>query len=203
MDMVVATRNAGKMRDLRELLSGLPIRLLSVDEAGLDEVEETGDTYVANARLKARAALAQTGKPSLGEDSGIEIDALGGEPGLHSARFAGPDASDDDRNDLVRERLADVPPEGRTCRYRCAVVVALPDGEIVSEGVCEGRISTDPRGANGFGYDPIVLLPDRDLTMAELTHEEKNALSHRGKALAVLRSRLETHLGRKYPGSEI
>lgn len=188
MRLVVASRNAGKLRELNQLLSGLPVELVSAEAAGLPDVEETGFTFEENARLKARAALAFTGLLSLGEDSGIEVDALGGEPGVYSSRFAGPGASDDDRNRILMEKLNGVPDAGRTCRYRSAIVLAWPDGmEEVCEGRCEGRIAHIPSGSNGFGYDPIFYLPERGCTMAEIPPDEKNRISHRARALAGLR----------------
>jgi XTP/dITP diphosphohydrolase len=192
MRLVVATQNAGKIRELRQLLAGLPVTLVSAEEAKLPDVEETGSTFEANALLKARSAAERTGCAALGEDSGIEVDALGGEPGIYSSRFAGPDANDEDRNRLLMERLSGTPETERTCRYRSAVALVLPDGrEWVCEGRCEGRIGVEPRGENGFGYDPIFYLPDRGRTMAELPPEEKNAISHRGRALAAMRALLE------------
>ena len=196
MKLVVATHNPGKLRELRQLLDGLPVEGVAAGDAGLPDVEETGTTFEENARLKAQAALHRTHEASLGEDSGIEVDALGGEPGVYSSRFAGPNATDDDRNRILMERLDGVPDEARTCRYRSVVVLALPDGrEFVCEGSCEGRIGHAPRGRNGFGYDPIFELPDRGCTMAELSPEEKNAISHRGKALEGLKKTLKELIG--------
>ncbi len=195
MRLIAATYNAGKLRELRQLLAGLPLEVVSAADAHLPDVEETGATFVENARLKAASAVEHSGEAALGEDSGIEVDALGGEPGVYSSRFAGSDASEDDRNALLMARLDGVPPECRTCRYRSVAVLRLPDGrEWVCEGACEGRIGTrgeTPRGGNGFGYDPIVLLPDGSHTMAELSPEEKNAISHRGQALRQIRQILE------------
>jgi XTP/dITP diphosphohydrolase len=191
MKLVVATRNPGKIRELNRMLEGLPVEVVSAEAAGLPEVEETGATFEENARLKAQSALQYTGEASLGEDSGIEVDALGGEPSVYSARFAGPDATDEDRNAEFMRRLDGVPDERRTCRYRSVVVLAFLDGrEIVCEGSCEGRIGYEPRGSNGFGYDPIFYLPDHGLMMAELAPDEKNRISHRGRALEQLRGAL-------------
>jgi XTP/dITP diphosphohydrolase len=192
MKLVVATHNPGKLRELRQMLADLPVDLVSAGEAGLAEVEETGLTFEDNARLKAQAAVEQTRCAALGEDSGIEVDALGGEPGVYSSRFAGPDATDEDRNQVLMERMEGVPDAERTCRYRSVVVLALPDGrEFVCEGSCEGRIGREERGNHGFGYDPIFELPERGCTMAELAPEEKNAISHRGKALQQLQATLQ------------
>jgi XTP/dITP diphosphohydrolase len=188
MRLVVATHNPGKIRELNQLLANLPVQLISADEASVPDVEETGTTFEENALLKARAAREHSGEASLGEDSGIEVDALNGEPGIYSSRFAGPDADDDDRNRILMERLEGVPDERRSCRYRSAVALVLPDGrEFVCEGRCEGRIGYSPRGENGFGYDPIFYLPERDQMMAELPPEEKNEISHRGRALRELK----------------
>lgn len=192
MKLVVATHNPGKLRELRQMLADLPVEVVSAGEAGLPEVEETGTTFEENARLKARAALRHTRQASLGEDSGIEVDALGGAPGVYSNRFAGPNTTEEDRNRVLMERLEGVPDERRTCRYRSVIVLALPDGrEFVCDGTCEGWIGREPQGSNGFGYDPIFRLPDRASTMAEITPEEKNKISHRGKALAQLRTVIE------------
>ena len=195
--LMLATGNPGKVVELRDILA------LHRDLAGvslltprdwptlLPHVAETGVTFTENARLKADALAAATGLPALADDSGLCVDALGGAPGLHSARWAGAGASDADRNEKLLLALADVPPERRTARFVCAATLAVPGGETwTAEGVCEGTVLDAPRGANGFGYDPLFLLPDLGRTMAELTSEEKNRLSHR--ALAV--SRLSPHL---------
>lgn len=196
LTLMLATGNPGKVAELRAILAGYfdldGVTLLTPRDwpTPLPEVAETGTTFAENARLKADALAAATGLMSLADDSGLCVDALGGAPGLLSARWAGPDASDADRNAKLLVALADTPPERRTARFVCAAALAVPGGSaIIGEGVCEGLILAAPRGANGFGYDPLFLLPALGRTMAELTTEEKNRLSHR--ALAV--SRLSPH----------
>ena len=184
MKLVVATRNAGKRRELEALLAPLGYELLTLDEAGVGgEVEETGDTFVDNAELKARAALEATGLSVLADDSGLEVDALGGAPGVRSARYAGV-AHDDQANNarLLRELVGVT---DRAARFRCALVYLEPGGRrIVVDGTCEGRIAETPRGHGGFGYDPLFLVGER--TMAELGNDEKNRISHRAIALGRL-----------------
>lgn len=195
-DLMLATGNPGKVRELRDLLA-LHLDLTSAAlltprdwPAPLPDVAETGATFAENARLKAEALAAATGLPALADDSGLCVDALGGAPGLYSARWAGAGASDADRNTKLLLALADVPPERRTAQFICAIALALPSGRtVLAEGVCAGLILDTPCGADGFGYDPLFLLPAVGRTMAELTAEEKNRLSHR--ALAI--SRLSAH----------
>lgn len=195
-DLMLATGNPGKVRELRDLLA-LHLDLTSAAlltprdwPAPLPDVDETGATFAENARLKAEALAAATGLPALADDSGLCVDALGGAPGLYSARWAGAGASDADRNTKLLLALADVPPERRTAQFICAIALALPSGRtVLAEGVCAGLILDTPCGADGFGYDPLFLLPAAGRTMAELTAEEKNRLSHR--ALAI--SRLSAH----------
>ena len=190
MRLVVATKNPGKVRELQALLSDLPLELLTAD--GMAEVEETGSTFAENAELKARAATEWSGAWALADDSGLEVDALGGRPGIHSNRFAGPNTTEADRNRALLKLLADTPPEQRTARYRAAIAITAPDGRIwVVDGACEGRIIDEPRGEHGFGYDPHFLLPDYGKTMAELDPALKNRISHRGRALAAARPILE------------
>ncbi|MEO6952260.1 MAG: XTP/dITP diphosphatase [Polyangia bacterium] len=188
MKLVVATRNAGKKRELAALLAPLGYELVTLDEAGVEgEVEETGDTFVENAELKARAALDATGLATLADDSGLEVDALGGAPGVHSARYAGVAHDEQANNARLLRELVGV--EDRTARFRCTLVYLEPGGRrVVVDGACEGRIGTEPRGANGFGYDPLFLLRTSgyERTMAELSADEKNRSSHRADALAKL-----------------
>jgi non-canonical purine NTP pyrophosphatase (RdgB/HAM1 family) len=193
--LMLATSNPGKVAELRAILASLfdlgGVTLLTPRDwpTPLSEVDETGTTFAENARLKADALAAATGLPALADDSGLCVDALDGAPGLYSARWAGAGASDADRNAKLLLALADVPPERRTARFACAAALAMPGGETrTAEGVCEGVILNAPRGANGFGYDPLFLLPDLRRTMAELTSEEKNRLSHRALAVSRLSS---------------
>ena len=182
--LLVATRNAGKLRELTELLGDVPCDLVSLNDVGIDyEVDETGSTFDENAALKAETYCQLSGLNTLADDSGLEVDALGGEPGVRSARYAGPDASDADRVALLLAKLADTPHAARTARFRCVIAIAAPGEDVeLHSGYCEGRIVSRPRGENGFGYDPIFEFPDLGLTMAELPIRLKNSLSHRALA---------------------
>ncbi len=190
--VVLATLNPGKLRELARLLGDLPIELLSLaDIPGATLPEETGRTYADNALLKARAAQRLTGCAALGDDSGLEVDALGGAPGVHSARFGGAGLDDAGRVALLLERLRAVPAAKRTARFRC--VIALVDeggGEHTVEGVAEGEIAAAPRGASGFGYDPVFYYPPRGRTFGELTEREKEGVSHRALAARAARALL-------------
>jgi XTP/dITP diphosphohydrolase len=187
--LVLATLNPAKGRELVALLGDVPfeIRLLA-DVPGARLPDETGATYADNALVKARTAAALTGSLSLGDDSGLEVDALGGEPGLYTARFGGPGLDDRGRWQLLLERVRDVPPARRTARFRCVIALASPArAENVVEGVAEGVIAEAPRGSHGFGYDPVFFYPPLGRTFAELSDEEKARVSHRGLALAAVR----------------
>ena len=195
LTLMLATGNPGKVTELRAILAGYfgldGVTLLTPRDwpVPLPEVAETGTTFAENARLKADALAAATGLMSLADDSGLCVDALDGAPGLLSARWAGAGASDADRNSKLLIALADTPLERRNARFVCAAALVVPGGHAaVEEGVCEGLILTVPRGASGFGYDPLFLLPALGRTMAELTTEEKNRLSHRALAIARLSS---------------
>lgn len=193
--LVLATTNAGKIHEITALLSGLDWTFISQREVGVTTgVEEDGLTYLANA-LKKAAPLAQRLRlPVLADDSGLEVDALGGAPGVVSARFAGAAATEGDNRRLLLERLRDVPPDRRSARFRCVIAVASPSGESrVFEGSVEGRICDREAGLLGFGYDPVFELPERGVTFAELTEAEKNRISHRGRALAAVRDMLTTN----------
>jgi XTP/dITP diphosphohydrolase len=200
---LLASNNADKLAELGEILAGLPLTLVTPAQVGLDlEVDETGTTFEENARLKATSFAGASGLMALGDDSGLEIDALGGEPGVRSRRYAGADATDENRIALVLKKLEGVPPGRRTARFRCVMAVATPAGVVgVVHGRCEGVIAEAPRGSNGFGYDPIFLLPNQGRTMAELSSAEKHALSHRGRAGAAARELLQRHLGAAGAGS--
>jgi XTP/dITP diphosphohydrolase len=195
--LVLATRNAGKVREIRAVYAGLNAELVSLDawpEVG--DLPEEGETYAANAAAKARAAASATGLPALADDSGVEIDALGGGPGVRSRRLLGDAASDDDRNAYVLTRLAGVPPAQRTARYRAVVAIATPDGCVETfEGVCEGAIAAAPRGTGGFGYDPIFEIEGDGRTMAEVPPVTKNTISHRARALRAARAAVARVLG--------
>jgi XTP/dITP diphosphohydrolase len=200
--VVIASTNPGKIAEVRQIMAGLPLVLLTSDDVGgWPEIEETGDTYLANALLKARAVAAVTGKAALADDSGIEVDALDGAPGVRSARFSGEHASDEDNNAKLIESLDGVPSERRGARYRCVAVLVTPDGEeIAGIGSCEGRIGSEARGTGGFGYDPWFIPERESRTMAELTAEEKHAISHRGKALRGLADKLRDLRGERSSG---
>jgi XTP/dITP diphosphohydrolase len=184
--LLLATNNAGKLRELRQLLSELSgVQLLSPQEIGLElEVRETGSTYAENASLKAAAFAKRSGLIVIADDSGLEVDVLGGAPGIRSARYSSlPGATDSDRRVLLLENLGGHP-RPWTARFRAWVAIAVP-GEAIRqvEGICEGEIIPEERGENGFGYDPIFWIPLKGRTMAELTDDEKNAISHRGNAV--------------------
>jgi len=183
--LLLASTNPGKLREMRALLKDVKVHLLSPRDLGLAiEVEETGATYAENAARKARAFSLRSGLVSLADDSGLEVDALGGAPGLYSARYAPhPGATDADRRAYLLQQLQDQP-RPWSARFRCTVAIALPSGEVhFTEGVCPGEIIPEERGRGGFGYDPVFLIPSLNKTMAELSLQEKNKISHR--ALAV------------------
>lgn len=190
-DLLVATTNQGKFVEIAEALKDLPLRILSLrDFPGAPPVVEDGDTFLANARKKAHETARWSGQLTLADDSGIVVDALGGRPGVHSARYAGENATDEDNRRLLLEELSGVPDEKRGAAFVCVLVLAHPDGrEMVAEGRIEGRITGEARGSNGFGYDPLFLIPSLGKTTAELPMTEKNALSHRGLALKALRGK--------------
>ncbi len=191
--LLLATTNPHKVDEYRAILSNLPFTLLSLNDIQLDmDVEETGTTFRENAELKARAYAQASGMLSLADDSGLEIDALDGAPGVYSARFAGVDATYEERFDILLTQLRDVPVERRTARFRCVISLVEPSGYLRSvDGTIEGVIADAPRGKNGFGYDPIFLVPALGKTTAELTPEHKNKISHRGRAAQLARELLE------------
>jgi len=184
MKIILATQNQGKIRELQELLVDEDIEVLSLkDIADWEDVEENGETFADNAALKARAAVKKTGLVALADDSGLEVDALEGAPGVFSARFAGEPKDDERNNDKLLQLLETVADDKRVARFRCALVVATPEGkEFLTEGTVEGQILTQRRGSDGFGYDPLFYVPEYAQTMAELTLTEKNKLSHRAQA---------------------
>ncbi|MCH5186951.1 MAG: XTP/dITP diphosphatase [Oscillospiraceae bacterium] len=187
MKLIAATQNKNKLREFREILEPLGFEIITEAEAGAEiDVEETGRTFEENARLKAKAIHEATGAAAMADDSGLCVDALGGEPGVYSARYGGLD-DDKERLNLVLSKLAGVPEAERTARFMCAIVFIGADGrETVSVGSVEGYITGEPRGESGFGYDPIFFSPELDKTFAEADAAEKNAVSHRGRALAKL-----------------
>jgi XTP/dITP diphosphohydrolase len=193
MKVVLATGNAGKQREFAALLGPQGIELVLQSALGIVPVEETGTTFESNALLKARHAAAQAGLPALADDSGLEVDALQGRPGVYSARYAGPSANDDDNNALLRRELEGIPEASRTARYRCVLALVRAGDDpapLLAEGSWEGRIALAPAGTRGFGYDPWFIPEGHAVTSAQLAPEVKNALSHRGKALQALVARL-------------
>jgi len=190
--IVLATLNDGKARELALLLDGLAARFESLRaHPSVTLPPETGSTYRENALLKARAVFAALGRPALGDDSGLEVDALAGAPGIRSARYAGESANNRANNEKLLQTLAQVPADSRTARFRCVLaLVRGPGDEVVVEGVCEGQILDAPRGEGGFGYDPLFLPDDETRSFAEMPDDVKNAMSHRGKAAAALRALL-------------
>lgn len=191
--LLIATHNPGKIREYQTLLADLPLLVTSLRAEGIvDDVEETGETFAANARLKARAYAHQSGLWTWADDSGLEVDALDGRPGVYSARYAGPSATDRDRYQKVLAELQQYPERPRSARFWCVVAIASPDDEIfTTEASVEGEIITAARGEHGFGYDPIFYLPDLGKTMAELPAEIKNQISHRGKASVAAKALLQ------------
>ncbi len=194
--MIFATGNAGKMKEIRMIMEGTGMEVLSMKEAGIQlEIEENGSTYEENAMIKAKAVAAVAGDAIVvADDSGLEIDYLGKEPGVHSARYMGEDTSYRIKNANLIQRLQGVSDEERTARFVCAIAVVLPDGrEFTTRATIEGRIGYEEKGANGFGYDPIFYVPEFGKTTAELTEEEKNQVSHRGKALELMKKELQKY----------
>ena len=196
--LLFATRNAGKVAELRELTAGLPIEVRSLDGLELPEVEEDGDTFEANASKKAREVSAATGLPALADDSGLEVDALGGAPGVYSARYAGEHAGDEDNNEKLLQALANTPEDKRTARFRSTLAFAdvagvLGEEVILASGACEGRILTERQGLGGFGYDPLFFSPELGQTFAEAGVGSKNQLSHRARAMKLLLPKLKRY----------
>jgi XTP/dITP diphosphohydrolase len=189
MKIVLATANADKVRELRHALDGLPVEILTrEDYPGIPEVVEDGATLEDNALKKARVLCAATGLPAVADDTGLEVDALDGAPGVYSSRFAGPDVTYEENVRELLRRMEGIPAGKRTARFRCVIALVETNGaEVLVEGICEGMILDEPRGTGGFGYDPVFLVPSRERTFAELTVEEKNEISHRGLAMARMR----------------
>lgn len=193
--IALATRNPHKIAELTRICADWPVEWVVARDRGsvdLPEVEETGETYLENALLKARAVADALDLPAMADDSGIEVDALGGRPGPRSARFAGEDATDEENLTALIRVVKGIPGAGRTARYRCVAAIAFQGGEeMFEEGVCEGTLGARPAGSGGFGYDPLFVPAGWDRTMAELTPEEKDRISHRGRAFRALRQALE------------
>lgn len=191
--IVLASGNAGKIREIREIFSGLDVEIVAQSGLGIESPEESGETFTENALIKARYAAEQTGLATIADDSGIAVEALGGKPGVHSARYAGANAGDEDNLLRLLRELEGVPDEDRSAAFHCAAVLVFPgdtEASIVVEEVWHGTILHSRRGAGGFGYDPVFLDPDSHKTGAEMSKAEKNAVSHRGKAFRKLRQRI-------------
>lgn len=192
--IVLATGNAGKVREFAQLLSAFDAEIIPQTQLNVSNVPETGLTFVENALIKARHAAEITGLPAIADDSGIEVDALNGAPGIYSARFAGENATDLDNNQLLLKQLQAVPEAERTARYHCVIVYlrhALDPTPLICHGIWEGRVLTAPQGENGFGYDPLFLIPEQQCTAAQMPSDLKNKLSHRGQAMRELQAALQ------------
>ena len=187
--LIFATGNQDKMREIREILGDKYYEILSMKEAGIDlDIVEDGSTFEENAMIKAKAVMETTGALTLADDSGLEIDAFGGGPGIYSARYLGTDTSYIEKNKVILEKLKDIPEEKRTARFVCAIAAAFPNGQtLTTRGTMEGIIGYEAKGENGFGYDPIFYLPQLEKYSAELSRDEKNSLSHRGEALRKMK----------------
>jgi len=193
MKLILASNNKGKLRELREMLSDMNIEVLSQSEAGLKlDVEETGSTFAENALLKAQAACSASGEAAVADDSGLMVDALGGEPGIYSARYGG-GLSDAEKCEFLLKNLGSV--KQRSAKFVSSIACVFPTGEIIrAEGECRGEINYASKGENGFGYDPVFYIRDLGRTMAELSAEEKNAISHRGNALREFKVKLKKYM---------
>lgn len=196
MKVVLASNNPGKLRELDAVLRPMGWELVTQGSLGVSEAEETGTTFEANALLKARHAAACTGLAALADDSGIEVDALDGRPGVYSARYAGPQCDDEANNRLLLQELEGVPEDRRSARYQCVIALVRDAGDrnpLIARGAWEGRILDAPRGHNGFGYDPLFYVPTHGCASAELDPDVKNAISHRGAALRALVEQLQAN----------
>lgn len=195
--IVLASGNKGKLREFNQVLGAMDVEVVPQSDFNVSDADETGLSFVENAIIKARHAAQITGLPALADDSGLEVDALQGAPGIYSARFAGPGAKDADNNAKLLDLLKDLPEEKRTARFRCLLVFmrhAEDPTPLICQGTWEGRILLEVRGDNGFGYDPLFLVPELDKASAELLPEQKNKLSHRGQAVAELIERIKPYL---------
>ncbi len=191
--IIVATGNEGKMREIRMIMKDLDVELVSLKEAGLEvDIEETGTTFEENAVIKAKTIMEMTGAVVMADDSGLEVDYINKEPGVYSARYMGKDTPYSIKNQNIIDRLADAKGEERSARFVCAIAVAFPDGRILtSRGTIEGVIAYEPKGTNGFGFDPIVYVPEYGMTTGEMDPDFKNSISHRGRAIAGMTEQLK------------
>ena len=204
MKVVLASKNAHKLQELQDILSAQGVEVILESAAGVDvEVEETGTTFEENSLLKARAVMEASGLPAIADDSGLMVDALNGAPGVYSARYGGPGLDDVGRYRLLLENMRGV--LDRKCRFVSAITLCMPSGDIVTaRGECPGTLAYAPQGENGFGYDPIFFVPEKKKTFAQLTAEEKNAISHRGRALQLFQEKLSAYLaGQKEQSNRI
>lgn len=194
--IILASNNKGKIKEVKEICKDMQVEIVSMKEAGIDiDIEENGTTFEENALIKAEAVMKLTGELTIADDSGLEVDYLNKEPGVYSARYMGHDTSYDIKNQAIIDRLVGVEDKDRTARFVCAMAAVFPDGRhFTTRGTMEGIIAHEIKGANGFGYDPIVYLPQYGKTSAELTPEEKNKISHRGEALEKLKAQLAQYL---------
>ena len=191
--MIFATGNMGKMKEIKAILGDIGEEIISMKEAGIDmDIVEDGSTFEENAIIKAKAVMERTGQLALADDSGLEIDALNKEPGIYSARYMGEDTPYEIKNSNLIERMKGVKGKDRSARFVCVIAAAFPDGEIITtRGTIEGVIAEEPAGENGFGYDPIVYVPEYGMTTGQMDPDAKNAISHRGKALTAMKKILE------------
>jgi len=191
--LIVATRNQGKVKEIKKLIGEVPLQILSLNEiTGIPPVEEDRDTFEGNALKKAEIVSRYTGEAVLADDSGLEVDVLGGRPGVYSARFAGENASDAGNNARLLKEMEGIEDQRRTARFRCVMVLVFPEKKTVTvEGTCEGYITRQPRGSGGFGYDPVFFYPPLHCTLASLSSQEKNRISHRGEALSKVKQLIE------------
>ena len=204
MKVVLASKNAHKLQELQDILSAQGVEVILESAAGVDvEVKETGTTFEENSLLKARAVMEASGLPAIADDSGLMVDALNGAPGVYSARYSGPGLDDAGRYRLLLENMRGV--LDRKCRFVSAITLCMPSGDIVTaRGECPGTLAYAPQGENGFGYDPIFFVPEKKKTFAQLTAEEKNAISHRGRALQLFQEKLSAYLaGQKEQSNRI
>ena len=196
MKFVLASHNKGKLEELQSILGELGVEVVLQSEVGLDlEPEETGATFAENARIKAQAVMEASGLPAIADDSGLCVDALQGGPGVYSARYGGPDLTYAEKNRLLLQTMQGQTP--RTCHFACHVTCCFPNGDVLdAEGTCQGTVAFAPMGEGGFGFDPIFFVPSLKKTFAQLSAEEKNAISHRGNALTAFREKLEQYLNK-------
>lgn len=189
--LVISTKNAGKLREFKQMLGELPYRILSLADFPGIQIAENGRSFDENALIKARAVARRTGFIALGDDSGLEVEALGGKPGIHTARYAGERAQDKDNIKKLLSDMENVPWERRQARFVCSLALVFPEGGVfIERGFCKGIIATKPEGEHGFGYDPVFYLPEYDKTMAELPDHEKNSISHRARAVEKIKMHL-------------